>query len=47
MPRLADIRTRTDLLEQHGIAVEDATPDGRALSLGGVISRPGTKEGTT
>jgi UDP-N-acetylglucosamine 1-carboxyvinyltransferase len=38
VPRLADIRTMTLLLAQHGIAVDSVTPDGRLLSLGGVIT---------
>ena len=38
VPRLADIVTMTDLLSQHGIAVERAGEDGRGLSLGGRIS---------
>jgi len=37
VPLLADIRTMSDLLERHGIAVERATADGRTLSLGGRI----------
>jgi len=37
VPRLDDIRTMRQLLRQHGIAVEDATDDGRTLSLGGPI----------
>ena len=38
VPQLDDIRTMRTLLEQHGIAVEDASGDGRALSLGGPIA---------
>lgn len=38
VPRLADIRTMASLLAQHGIAVEAASNDGRALSLGGCIT---------
>src|ERR1700756_4248550 len=38
VPRLADIQTMTLLLEQHGIAVEPVTNDGRTLSLGGAIT---------
>jgi UDP-N-acetylglucosamine 1-carboxyvinyltransferase len=38
VPLLADIRTMADLLARHGIAVERAAPDGRALSLGGAIT---------
>src|SRR5271168_1000877 len=38
VPRLADIQTMTLLLEQHGIAVESVTNDGRTLSLGGAIT---------
>ena len=37
VPLLADIRTMADLLAQHGIAVEQLSPDGRMLSLGGRI----------
>ncbi|MDR3533778.1 MAG: UDP-N-acetylglucosamine 1-carboxyvinyltransferase [Rhodopila sp.] len=38
VPRLADIQTMSLLLEQHGIAVEPVTMDGRVLSLGGAIT---------
>jgi UDP-N-acetylglucosamine 1-carboxyvinyltransferase len=38
VPQLADIETMGTLLRQHGIAVEPATNDGRALSLGGRIT---------
>jgi UDP-N-acetylglucosamine 1-carboxyvinyltransferase len=38
VPRLADIETMSDLLAQHGIAVEHATADRRTLSLGGRIT---------
>jgi UDP-N-acetylglucosamine 1-carboxyvinyltransferase len=38
VPRLADIQTMGQLLEQHGIAVEFVTNDGRILSLGGAIT---------
>jgi len=38
VPLLADIHTMAALLEQHGIAVERATNDGRALSIGGAIT---------
>ncbi|MEA2729898.1 MAG: UDP-N-acetylglucosamine 1-carboxyvinyltransferase, partial [Acetobacteraceae bacterium] len=38
VPRLADIQTMGLLLEQHGIAVEPITNDGRTLSLGGAIT---------
>ena len=38
VPKLADIQTMTDLLAQHGIAVEAADNDGRVLSLGGPIT---------
>jgi UDP-N-acetylglucosamine 1-carboxyvinyltransferase len=38
VPRLADIQTMTQLLQQHGITVEPATNDGRTLSLGGSIT---------
>ncbi|HVZ10756.1 UDP-N-acetylglucosamine 1-carboxyvinyltransferase [Rhodopila sp.] len=38
VPRLADIATMTLLLEQHGLAVEPLTEDGRMLSIGGGIA---------
>ena len=38
VPQLADIHTMASLLEQHGIAVEKLTKDGRLLSLGGPIT---------
>src|SRR6201996_6052456 len=38
VPRLADIQTMTLLLEQHGIAVDPVTNDGRVLSIGGAIT---------
>jgi len=38
VPRLADIETMSELLAQHGIAVEPADNDGRTLSLGGAIT---------
>ncbi|MDB4966836.1 MAG: UDP-N-acetylglucosamine 1-carboxyvinyltransferase [Myxococcales bacterium] len=38
VPRLADVQTMTLLLQQHGIAVDPITDDGRNLSLGGAIS---------
>ena len=38
VPRLADIQTMGALLEQHGIAVEPVSNDGRLLSLGGAIT---------
>src|ERR1700719_1619493 len=38
VPKLADIRTMTQLLEQHGIAVEPVSNDGRKLSLGGALT---------
>jgi len=38
VPQLADIETMAALLRQHGIAVEPASNDGRALSLGGAIT---------
>jgi UDP-N-acetylglucosamine 1-carboxyvinyltransferase len=38
VPRLADIETMTLLLAQHGIAVDNLTNDGRALSIGGAIT---------
>lgn len=37
VPRLADILTMTQLLTQHGIAVESADSAARALSIGGRI----------
>ena len=38
VPKLADIVTMRLLLEQHGVAVEPAATDGRALSIGGPIT---------
>jgi UDP-N-acetylglucosamine 1-carboxyvinyltransferase len=38
VPRLADIRTMSELLAQHGIVVEPVSNDGRKLSLGGAIT---------
>jgi len=38
VPRLADIHTMTQLLSQHGIAVEPVGNAGRQLSLGGPIT---------
>ena len=38
VPQLADVRTMTLLLAQHGIAVDPVTEDGRTLSLGGAIT---------
>jgi UDP-N-acetylglucosamine 1-carboxyvinyltransferase len=38
VPRLADILTMSQLLEQHGIAVEPLSNDARKLSLGGAIT---------
>ena len=38
VPRLADILTMTQLLSQHGIAVEPVGNAGRQLSLGGPIT---------
>jgi UDP-N-acetylglucosamine 1-carboxyvinyltransferase len=38
VPLLADIRTMAALIAQHGVAVERATNDGRALSIGGAIT---------
>jgi UDP-N-acetylglucosamine 1-carboxyvinyltransferase len=38
VPLLADIHTMAALLAQHGIAVEHAANDGRALSIGGAIT---------
>ena len=38
VPKLADIKTMTELLAQHGIAVDPVDNDGRVLSLGGAIT---------
>jgi UDP-N-acetylglucosamine 1-carboxyvinyltransferase len=38
VPQLADIHTMASLLEQHGVAAEKLTDDGRVLSLGGAIA---------
>jgi UDP-N-acetylglucosamine 1-carboxyvinyltransferase len=38
VPQLADIATMSALIAQHGVAVERASNDGRALSIGGAIS---------
>ncbi len=38
VPRLADIHTMGQLLQQHGIAVEPLSDQGRVLSLGGAIA---------
>src|ERR1700722_9273175 len=38
VPLLADIHTMAQLIAQHGVAVERATNDGRALSIGGAIT---------
>ena len=38
VPLLADIKTMSQLLAQHGIAVEPLTNEGRILSLGGPIT---------
>jgi UDP-N-acetylglucosamine 1-carboxyvinyltransferase len=38
VPRLADIATMTQLLTQHGVAVEPMGNDGRVLSVGGAIT---------
>ena len=38
VPQLADIHTMSELLAQHGIAVEPAGNNGRTLSLGGPIT---------
>jgi UDP-N-acetylglucosamine 1-carboxyvinyltransferase len=38
VPRLADVQTMTLLLQQHGIAVDRITSEGRTLSLGGAIT---------
>src|ERR1700744_5729497 len=39
VPRLADIQTMTQLLQQHGVAVEPITNDSRTLSIGGPIPK--------
>ena len=38
VPKLADIKTMSELLSQHGIAVEKQGNAGRVLSLGGAIT---------
>jgi UDP-N-acetylglucosamine 1-carboxyvinyltransferase len=38
VPKLADIQTMTQLLSQHGIAVDPVDNDGRVLSIGGPIT---------
>ncbi len=38
VPLLADIITMRRLLEQHGVAVDPASNDGRSLSIGGAIT---------
>jgi UDP-N-acetylglucosamine 1-carboxyvinyltransferase len=38
VPLLADVATMTALLEQHGVAVDSVTNDGRVLSIGGSIT---------
>jgi UDP-N-acetylglucosamine 1-carboxyvinyltransferase len=38
VPQLADIHTMAALVEQHGLAVDKPTNDGRTLSIGGEIS---------
>ncbi len=38
VPLLADIQTMAALLAQHGVAVDNATNDGRSLSIGGPIT---------
>jgi UDP-N-acetylglucosamine 1-carboxyvinyltransferase len=38
VPRLADVQTMTLLLQQHGVAVDNVTNDGRGLSIGGAIT---------
>ena len=38
VPRLADIVTMTQLLSQHGVAVERLDNEGRLLSIGGAIT---------
>src|SRR5271170_6754531 len=38
VPMLADVMTLGSLLEQHGVAVDRLTNDGRTLSIGGRIT---------
>jgi UDP-N-acetylglucosamine 1-carboxyvinyltransferase len=38
VPQLADIHTMAALVEQHGLAVDKPTNDGRTLSIGGEIT---------
>ena len=38
VPLLADVATMTALLQQHGIAVDSVTNDGRVVSIGGAIA---------
>ena len=38
VPRIADIATMAELLQQHGVAVEDAGGDSFSLSIGGEIT---------
>ncbi|HEY0183565.1 MAG TPA: UDP-N-acetylglucosamine 1-carboxyvinyltransferase [Rhodopila sp.] len=38
VPRLADVQTMTQLLQQHGVAVDSLTNDSRVLSIGGTIT---------
>ncbi len=38
VPRIADIATMAELLQQHGLAVEDAGGDSFSLSIGGEIT---------
>ena len=38
VPLLADIHTMAQLIAQHGVAVDNATNDGRSLSIGGAIT---------
>jgi UDP-N-acetylglucosamine 1-carboxyvinyltransferase len=38
VPQLADIHTMATLVEQHGLAVDKPTNDGRTLSIGGQIT---------
>ncbi len=38
VPKLADIRTMSSLISQHGVAVEPQEPEGRRLSIGGAIT---------
>ena len=40
VPRIADIATMAELLQQHGVAVENAGGDSFSLSIGGEITSP-------